>query len=753
MQLFSKEYVHEISGKKLRIGIGPFAFQTNASVIVSYGDTKVLVNVVMNKRIREGLDFFPLVVNMEEKMYAAGKIPGGFIKREGRPSDPSIISSRMIDRPLRPRFNQDMRNEVQITIMVLSVDQENPPDVLGLVGSAAALHISNIPFAGPLGGVRVGDVNGELILNPTFSQLDESAFNLVVSGDADNVQLVEFEGNEVQPVRILEALTLANKVNGELCALMNRMREEIGKEKAEVEFPEPVPDELVEQVRAAAVLKIARIYETKTKRERDEVHDAIEEEIITEIVGEKPEELKPEEASERAQKESAIKKAFYDIYKATIRKGVLEEGKRVDMRKPEDIRDIWAIVGEIPRVHGSAIFTRGETQALTFVTLGAIGDQQSVDDIHVLEKKRYMHHYSGLPFCYGDTGPIRGPGRREIGHGLLAEKAIRPMIPKEEDFPYTIRVVTEILSSNGSTSMAATCGSSLALMDAGVPIISAVSGIAMGLVKGDDGKTVILNDIMGLEDFFGDMDFKVAGSANGITAIQLDLKMQGMPLALFSEALDRAEVGRRYILGKMNEVIDRPREELSPYAPRIFTMTIPVDRIGDVIGPGGKTIRGIIEDTGVEIDINDDGRVFITAHDADAAAEARNRIEALTREVEVDEIYTGRVVKLMSFGAFVEVLPGKDGLLHVSQIYGKKRINNVEDVIKVGDVLKIRVYEIDDQGRINLTRKDIGDDPFEEVIEERLKNAPASSSGGGGGRYGSGDRPRRRPDDRGRNNR
>lgn len=752
MELIAKEYDYDISGKKLTLAVGPFAFLTNTSLIVSYGETSVLVNVVMSKHPREGIDFLPLVVNMEEKMYAAGKIPGGFIKREGRPSDPSILSSRMIDRPLRPRFNHDMRNEVQITIMVLSADQENPPDMLGLIGASAALHISDIPFNGPIGCIRLGEVDGEMVLNPTFNQIEESKFNLVIAGTGDGLQLVECDGDEIAREKMLEAAKIACKVNGELCELIERMRADIGKEKVEVELPEPPDEELVEKTGAAAQDKFPRIYDAGGKKERDAIVEEIEEEVIAEILGEKPEDLTVEESTNRAKREKAVKGILYDIYKAFVRKGILENNKRVDGRTPDDIREIWGVVGQIPRVHGSAVFTRGETQGLTFVTLGAIGDQQKVDDIHVTESKRYMHQYNGLPFCYGETGFIRGPGRREIGHGLLAEKALRPMLPTEEDFPYTIRLVTEILSSNGSTSMAATCGSSLALMDAGVPIKRAVAGVALGLVTDGDGRAVILRDIMGLEDFFGDMDCKVAGTSEGITAIQLDLKIPGMSIELFEQALEIAEQGRMYVLDKMNQVIDKPREDLSPYAPRIFTLLIPVDRIGDVIGPGGKTIRSIIEETGVEIDINDDGRVFITAHDAEGAAEAQNRIEELTKEIEVDHVYTGKVVKIMSFGAFVEVIPGQDGLLHVSQIGGKRRINNVEDAVKVGEMLKVKVYEIDDQGRINLTRRGIMDDPFEAILEERMSKA--DSRPGGSDRYGGGSgRPRRGHDDGGRGNR
>jgi len=751
MQLFAKEYAYEISGKKLRLAVGPFAFQTNASLIVSYGETSVLVNVVMSKHARESIDFFPLVVNMEEKMYAAGKIPGGFIKREGRPSDPSIISSRMIDRPLRPLFDQDMRNEVQITIMVLSVDQENPPDIIGLIGAAAALHISDIPFNGPIAGVRIGEIDGRFVVNPTNSQLDVSPMNLVVGGTCDAIQLVEFESNEVTSERLLEAIELACEVNGGLCDLMNRMRDEIGKEKAEVERIKEPPQDLAERVNAVAVGKFAHVFEAKTKKDRDAAVDALQEEVILAILGEEPEELKWDEAAERAARSSAIKTILYELYKSLVRKRVLEEGKRVDGRKPDEIREIWGMVGAIPRVHGSAIFTRGETQALTFVTLGAIGDKQVVDDIHVIESKRYMHQYNGLPFCYGETGIIRGPGRREIGHGMLAEKAMKNMIPTEDEFPYTIRLVTEILSSNGSTSMAATCGSSLALMDAGVPVKRAVSGIAMGLVAGEDGRSIILSDIMGAEDFFGDMDFKVAGTTEGLTAIQLDLKIRGMSLKVFRQALAQANIGRAFILDKMNSIIDKPREDLSPYAPRIFTLTVPVDRIGEIIGPGGKMIRSIIEETGVEIDINDDGRVFITAHDAEAAAAARARIEDIIREIEPGETYLGKVVKLMPFGAFIEVLPGKDGLLHVSQIGGTRRVNNVEDAIRLGDVLKVKVTEIDDQGRVNLSRRGIGSDPFDAVLEQRMASAPEHRQGG---RPNSGGRPpRRRPGDGGRNDR
>jgi polyribonucleotide nucleotidyltransferase len=720
----------------LEIIVGPFAELANQSLICRYGDTEVLVAVTMSKDIREGLDFFPLVVNFEEKMYAAGKIPGGFIKKEGRPTETSILTSRAIDRPIRPLFPDGLRNEVQIVVLTLCADQKNPPDIPSMVGTGAALLLSDVPFTEALAAVRVGMDNGEFVANPTFQLIDESPLDLTVCASKDRILMLEAGAHEVSEDIMVNAIEFALDHIRTVIAGIEELRERIGKEKIAIEEPPEPSDELVRVVESVLDAGWPALVGLTKKKERDLIIQGYKDACITERFGEEKEEWTPEELVEA----KAIGNLVEDGIKKRMRRRILDEGMRIDNRSPEDIRPIWAEVSAVPRMHGSAIFTRGETQAMTIATLGAIGDKQRLDDIGVMEYKRYMHHYYAPPFCYGETGFMRGPGRREIGHGALAEKALRRMIPEEEEFPYTIRLVTEILSSNGSTSMASVCGSTMSLMDAGVPISEPVAGVAMGLITDKDtGRFTVLSDLMGMEDHYGDMDFKVAGSRNGITAVQMDTKINGLTMEMVRDTFERARVGREFILGKMLDVIAEPRPELSPYAPRIITVMIDPEKIGDVIGPGGKIVRGIIEKTGVEIDIEDDGRVYITSTDAESSERAVQMIQEIVKEPEIGEEYEGRVVKIAQFGAFVRLTPSKDGLLHVSQICDR-RVEKVEDCLRVGDTVRVRVQDIDEEsGKISLTRRGL-EFPDGDPLLERLKQSESGRSGGGrsGGRSGGG---------------
>ena len=682
----------QLGGRPLIIESGKMAKQAGGAVLVRYGDTAVLVTATASKDPREGIDFFPLTVDYEEKLYSVGKIPGGFIKREGRPSESSILASRLIDRPIRPLFADGFRNDVQIVATVLSVEQDNAPDVTAMIGASCALSISDIPFEGPIAGVRVGLINDEFILNPTTAQQNDSELNLVVAGSYDAVMMVEAGANELSEEVILSAIIFGHDAIKTIIEFQNKIVSEIGKEKRQMKLFE-IPEEIVADVKEYALEKLDKALRNSDKLAREEEVSQIKAETAVFFAEKYPEDAKN------------IQLTLQKIVKTLVRKMITIEKIRPDGREIEEVRPVSCEVGLLNRTHGSGLFTRGQTQILTITTLGALGDEQILDGLGVEESKRYMHHYNFPAFSVGETRPSRGPGRREIGHGALAERALVPVLPSTEEFPYTLRLVSEVLESNGSSSMGSVCGSTLSLMHAGVPIKRPVSGVAMGLVKDGEYYT-ILTDIQGLEDALGDMDFKVAGTTKGITAIQMDIKIDGLTRDILRDALAQANRGRSHILGKMLEVISEPNKELSPFAPRIITMKINPDKIRDVIGPGGKIIKKIIDETGVSIDIQDDGNVFIAAVDVEAGNKAVNIIESLVREVEIGGIYNGKVTRIMNFGAFVEILPGKEGLVHISQL-ARERVEKVEDVVSVGDEIMVKVTEIDRQGRINLSRKDL----------------------------------------------
>lgn len=687
-------FTMELGHRTLTLEFGELAKQANGSVLVRYGDTVVLVTATMAKQPRPDIDFFPLIVDYEEKMYSVGKIPGGWGRREGRPGEEAILAARMIDRPLRPLFPEGFRNDVQVVAAVLSVDQNNSPSIAAMIGASAALTVSDIPFEGPIGGVKVGRVDGKFVINPTSAEEAKSDLDLVVAGTADAIMMVEAGANEVDEEIMLQAIMFGHEEVKKICALQEEIRAKIGKPKVEVELFQP-EETLVQWITdfASDKLKEALYNQNKLEREQDvsDVRTLIHETYQQQFGEEK-----------HLENEKAIDAIIDDLIKTIVRTMIIN-GIRPDGRKTDQIRPISVKVGILPRTHGSGLFTRGQTQVLTVCTLGLKSDEQLLDNLTDEDRKRYIHHYNFPPFSVGEVRPIRSPGRREIGHGALAERALLPMIPSEEEFPYTIRLVSEVLESNGSSSQASVCGSTLALMDAGVPIKRPVAGIAMGLVKYED-QIAILTDIQGLEDALGDMDFKVAGTSQGITALQMDIKVSGVSEEILRNALAQAREGRLFILDKMLEVIAQPREELSPYAPRIITTEIPVDRIRDVIGPGGKTIRKIIEETNVAIDIDDDGRVYIASTADGDGEKALRMIESYTKDVEVGASYLGVVKRIMKFGAFVEILPGKEGLVHISQL-ANERVNRVEDVLNVGDEVLVKVTDIDRQGRINLSRK------------------------------------------------
>lgn len=697
------QYKTEVGGRNLIIETGKVAQQANGSVVIKYEDTVLLVTATASKEPREGVDFLPLTVDYEERLYAVGKIPGGFIKREGKPSEKAILSARLIDRPLRPLFPKDFRNDVQIVATVLSVDQDNTPDIVAINGASCALCISDIPFDGPVGAVSVGLIDGKYIINPTVSQSEKSRLNLTVAGTKEAVLMVEAGAHEVTEEEMLEAILFGHEEIKKIVEFQEEIIKEIGKPKMQVQAEE-VDAELERAVREYATDKILKAIKIYDKQEREAVIDEINEETLEHF-----QELYPES-------EKQIANILYDILKEEVRNMITYEGIRPDGRRDDEIRPISCEVGILPRTHGSGLFTRGQTQVLTVATLGALGDVQILDGLGIEESKRYMHHYNFPPYSTGETRVIRGPGRREIGHGALAERALEPMIPPEEEFPYTIRLVSEVLSSNGSTSMASVCGSTLALMDAGVPIKAPVSGVAMGLIKQDD-KITILTDIQGMEDFLGDMDFKVAGTKKGITGIQMDIKIKGIDENILKNALLRAKEARLFILDKMLSVISEPRKELSPYAPRIFSLTVDPEKIRDIIGPGGKTINKIIAETNVKIDIEDDGKVYIAAPNEELGKKAMEIIDKLTQDVEVGGIYLGKILRITNFGAFAEILPGKEGLIHISKL-SKDRVKRVEDVVKVGDEILVKVTDIDKQGRINLSHKDaIGDSKLKKHVQ------------------------------------
>ena len=689
-----KSYTMDLAGRPLTLEFGKYAEQAAGSALVRYGDTVVIVNATMSEKARPGVDFFPLSVDFEEKHYSVGKIPGGFIKREGRPTEKAILTCRLIDRPLRPLFPKGMRNDVQVVATTLSVDPELPPEIPAMIGSSIALCVSEIPFGGPTGSVMVGRVDGKLVLMPNGEEREKSDLHLVVSGTKEAVLMVEAGAKEVSEEVMLEAILYAHEEIKKLVAFQEAIIAEIGKEKAEVELV-VTGDDIKAAVREYAYDMCVNTFATFEREERQAREEETKQKTLDHFA-----EIFPDRQSE-------IGDALYYLNKEIMRKKIVEEGIRPDGRKASEVRPIWCETGILPRAHGSAIFTRGQTQALTVTTLGSSNEAQMLDGLSTEDTKRYMHHYNMPPYATGEAGRLKSPGRREIGHGALAERALEPVIPTEQEFPYALRLVSEILSSNGSSSMASVCGSTLSLMDAGVPIHAPVAGVAMGLIKDtESGKVAVLTDIQGLEDFLGDMDFKVAGTMNGITAIQMDIKIKGIDEPILKQALAQALEGRLHILGIMLDSLGQPRDHLSKYAPKIIRFMINPEKIREVIGPGGKMINKIIAETGVKIDIEDDGRVFIATPDEEAADKARKIIEGIAKDIEVGDVFLGKVVRIMNFGAFVELLPGKDGMIHVSKL-ANTRVEKVEDVLSIGDELEVKVNEIDAQGRINLIRNDM----------------------------------------------
>ena len=696
-----KMYETELAGRKLTIETGKVAELTNGNVIVRYGDTVVMVNVTAAKEPKEGIDFFPLSVDYEEKLYAVGKIPGSYTKREGKPADKAILTSRAIDRPLRPLFPKDFRNDVCVVATVLSVEQDNSPEVCAMIGASAALSISDIPFGGPTAAVSVGYVDGNIIINPTVAEREKSKLNLTVAGTLEKITMIEAGADEIPNDIMLQAIKSGHSEIKKLCEFISKIKEEIGKPKFEYKSFATDP-EVYNEIVANFKDRMYQDVQATDKTVRDANIEKITEDITAYFVGKYGEESTEE-------KKTDIADSVHDLEKACVREMILEEHKRPDGRKIDEIRPLSCEVGVLPRVHGSAIFTRGQTQVMSIVTLGTNNEAQELDGLDEEESKRYMHQYNFPSYSVGEARPSRGPGRREIGHGALAEKALVPVIPSEDEFPYAIRVVSEVLSSNGSTSQASICGSTLALMDAGVPIKKPVAGISTGLVtdKNDPSRYIMLTDIQGIEDFFGDMDFKVGGTKDGITAIQVDIKIDGLTYDIIKEAFERTKVARDYILDNiMLPVINEPRKEVSKYAPKIMMANISVEKIKDVIGPGGKMINKIIDETGVKIDINDDGKVCVYANDSESGKKAMDMILDIAKIIEVGGIYDGKVTKIMPFGAFINIGGGNEGLLHISKI-SNKRVEKVEDVLSVGDEVTVKVSEIDNQGRINLNMKDL----------------------------------------------
>ncbi len=689
-----KAYSMEFAGHQLTLEFGKYAQQAGGSVVVRYGETVVLVNATASDKPREGMDFFPLSVDFEEKQYAVGKIPGGFIKREGRPTEKATLTCRLIDRPLRPLFNKGIRNDVQVVATTLSVEPDIPPEFPAMLGSSVALAVSNIPWGGPTGAVMIGRVNGELIMNPNEEQRAQSDMHVTVAGTKDAIMMVEAGAKEVSEDAMMDAILYAHEGIKALVAFQEKIVAEIGKEKSD--FPiVTTGDDIKAAVREYAYDKAVYTFEAYVRKERQAREEEVKKDVLAHFADIFP------------GRESEVADALYYLNKEVMRRKILDKGIRPDGRKVDEVRPIWCEVGVLPRAHGSAVFTRGETQALTVTTLGSVSEAQQLDGLSNEESKRYMHQYNMPSYATGEAGRLRSPNRREVGHGALAERALLPVIPTEEEFPYAMRLVSEILSSNGSSSMASVCGSTLSLMDAGVPIHAPVAGVAMGLIQdAETGNIAVLTDIQGLEDFLGDMDFKVAGTMNGITAIQMDIKIKGINREILSRALEQALKGRLHILGIMLDTLGRPRETLSKYAPKIIQFTINPEKIREVIGPGGKMINKIIAETGVKIDIEDDGRVFISTPDSAAASKARHIIEGIAKDIEVGDVFVGKVVRIMNFGAFLELAPGKDGMLHISKL-DNKRVDKVEDVVKIGDELEVKVCEIDSQGRINLIRNDI----------------------------------------------
>lgn len=689
----SEKLETKLGRENLIIETGKIAKQANGAVTVQYGGTVVLVTAVMSKEPSEGdISFVPLTVEYQEKTYAAGKIPGGFFKREGKPSEKEVLTSRLIDRPIRPLFPYGLKHEVQVMALVLSHDGENDPDILALNGASCALGISDIPFPYTLGAVRVGMVDGEFIINPTFAELEKSAIDLVVAGTREGIIMIESGMNEVPEDIVLKAIEFGHKSLIASIELQEQLKQRCGKPKEGDITIKVVDEELYKKVKELALNRIKEVETVSTKEQREELIDLIAKDLVKAIVIEGS-----------SHTEEDVREALVKAEKEEVRRAVIDKQKRIDGRGFKDIREIACEVGVLPRTHGSALFTRGQTQSLSVATLGTAADEQIIDALEGETTKAFMLHYSFPPFSVGEVRPVRGPGRREIGHGALAERALKPIMPSKEEFPYTVRVVSEVLESNGSSSMATVCAGTLALMDAGVPIKQPVSGIAMGLIK-ENNKAVVLTDISGLEDHFGDMDFKVTGTEKGITALQLDLKIDGIAMDILRKALEQSREARLFVLEKIKDVIAAPRREISQYAPRIETLRINPDKIRDLIGPGGKTIRKIIDETGVTIDIEDDGRVNVASVDKGAMEKAIEIINRLTEAPEVGKIYAGKVKRIMPFGAFVEILPGQEGLVHVSEL-SDKYVKNVEDEVKIGDEVLVKLIEIDEQGRLNLSRK------------------------------------------------
>lgn len=709
-----KKFETELAGRKLTVETGRVAELANGDAIIHYGDTVVMVNVTASKEPREGIDFFPLSVDYEEKLYAVGKIPGSFQKREGKPADKAILTSRAIDRPIRPLFPKDFRNDVCVVATVLSVEQDNSPEVCAMIGASVALSISDIPFGGPTAAVNVGYVDGQIVINPTVAQREHSRLKLTVAGTMEKVTMIEAGADEIPNDTMLDCIKAGHEEIKKLCKFIEGIKEEVGKPKFEyVSFA--TDKDVYAEIKENFKERMYQDVQAVDKEVRDANMDKLAEDIQAYFVEKYGEE-------ETEAKSTEIANSIHDLEKECVREMIFKEHKRPDGRRIDEIRPLSCEVGVLPRVHGSAIFTRGQTQVLSVVTLGTKSEEQELDGLDEEESKRYMHQYNFPAYSVGEARPSRGPGRREIGHGALAEKALVPVIPSEDEFPYTIRVVSEVLSSNGSTSQASICGSTLALMDAGVPIKKPVAGISTGLVtsKENPDEYVMLTDIQGIEDFFGDMDFKVGGTKDGITAIQVDIKNDGLTYDIIKEAFERTKVARDYILDEiMKPQIAEPRAELSKYAPRIITTTINVDKIKDVIGPGGKMINKIIDATGVKVDIEEDGRVCIYTDDAENGKKALKMIEDIAKDIEVGKVYDGKVTRIMNFGAFVDIGGGREGLLHISKI-SNKRVEKVEDVLAVGDEIKVKVYEIDNQDRINLTMKDLEENKEnkEEHVEE-----------------------------------
>jgi polyribonucleotide nucleotidyltransferase len=727
----SKRYTATVGSRTVTFETGKLAAQAGGAVTVGINDAIIFAAATMGG-VREGIDFFPLSVEYEERLYAGGKIPGSFFRREGRPSTDAILTARLTDRPLRPLFQHGMRNEVQVMMFSLSSDADNPLDILAINAASAAMMISDIPWGGPVGAVRVGRVDGKFIINPTFGEMDASDLDLRLAGTRDAILMVECGANEVPEDVMAAALELGHKSLQPLIDLQLKMAAEVGKPKREPTIALPL-DELQRKVRERVTAPMSELLDKPLTK--NDFSSGMES-LLTAVVAEMctvPEGAKPSDFP--AGKD--VQTSFEEAEQKIVRERILSAGKRPDGRTPQEIRPIWCEIGLSPRAHGSGLFTRGETQVLSLVTLGTLGEAQELDTLSPTDTKRYMHHYNFPPFSTGEVKPLRGQSRREVGHGALAERALEPVIPAEETFPYTIRVVSEVLSSNGSTSMGSVCGSTLALMDAGVPIKAPVAGVAMGLVTDESGRYKILTDIQGTEDHLGDMDFKVAGTAQGITALQMDIKISGLSAAMMKEALDQARVARLAIMDKMLAVIDTPRPELKPHAPRIITVKIPVDKIGALIGPGGKNIRSLQEETGTKIDVQEDGTVYIASTEGVGAKVAQERVEALGESAVVGNIYTGKAVRITDFGVFVEILPGVDGLVHISQL-DSERVNRIEDVVGIGDEITVMVTDIDPQGKIRLSRQAVLEGWTAEEARARDQRRPSGGGRGASGRGGSG---------------